>query len=288
MRLALLTPAPDYGIEWRWAYDVEAGALQAAAMTVEPLAWNSGADLSGFDLVLPLVAWGYHKRVGDWHAWLDHAEQARLPVANPVPLLRWNSDKAYLAELGAAGVPTVPSLTIERLDERSLAQARAAFGDDLVVKPLVSASAYGTHRLGAADPVPEAVRGWRMLAQPWLAAITSCGEWSLIYFDGAFSHAVAKVPRVGEFRVQPEHGGIITRCEPPPGAAEALARGRARRGARRRSTYARGRHRPRQRSGVLRIMELELIEPSLFLEHAPDGGAAFAAAVMSAAKRARE
>ena len=288
MRLAILTPAADYRADWRWAYDIEAGALEAAGMSVEPLTWSGAADLAGFDLILPLVAWGYHKSYDAWCAWLDHAEAARLPVANPVPLLRWNSDKAYLAELTAARVPTVPSLTIERLDERSLAEARGAFGDDLVIKPVVSASAFGTHRLGAADPLPEAVRGWRMLAQPWLASITSSGEWSLIYFDGRFSHAVAKVPRAGEFRVQPEHGGIITRCDAPPGAREVADAALAQ--APTASTYARV-DLVRGNDGALLVIELELIEPALWLDHAPDPGA-FAAAVASAAEsaalRARE
>ncbi len=284
MQLCILTPATDYRAEWRWAYDVEAAALEAAGMAVAPRAWNSAADLACFDLILPLVAWGYHQRVADWHAWLDHAAAARLPIANPVPLLRWNSDKAYLAELTAARVPTVPSLTIEQLDERSLGEARAAFGDDLVIKPLVSASAYGTHRLGAGDPVPEAVRGWRMLAQPWLASITSSGEWSLIYFDGRFSHAVAKVPRAGEYRVQPEHGGIITRCDPPSGARAVADAALAQ--APTASTYARV-DLVRGNDGALLVIELELIEPALWLDHAPDPGA-FAAAVASAAERARE
>lgn len=283
MKLAILTPAPDYRAEWRWAYDVEAGALEAAGMAVEPVTWNGDVDLASFDLVLPLVAWGYHHRVADWHAWLDRAEAALLPVANPVTLLRWNSDKAYLAELCAAGVPTVPSMTIESLDEQSLAEARDAFGEDLVVKPLVSASAYGTHRLGSADPLPEAVRGWRMLAQPWLTSITASGEWSLIYFDGRFSHAVAKVPREGEFRVQPEHGGIITRCDPPAGAREVADAALAE--APTPSTYARV-DLVAGNDGSLQVIELELIEPALWLDHAPDP-TAFAAAVKSAAERAR-
>lgn len=284
MRLAVLTPAPDYRAEWRWAYDVEAAALEAGGMSVEPLAWNAAGDLAAFDLVLPLVAWGYHQRVAAWHSWLDQAETARLPVANPVPLLRWNSDKAYLAELCAAGVPTVPSMMIASLDESALAEARAQFGDELVVKPLVSASAFGTHRLVPGDPVPQTVRGWRMLAQPWLQSITDSGEWSLIYFDGAFSHAVAKVPRAGEFRVQPEHGGIITSCDPPSGARDVADAALAQ--APTASTYARV-DLVRGNDASLQVIELELIEPALWLEHAPDPSA-FPAAVRSAAERARE
>jgi len=284
MKLAVLTPAPEYRAEWRWAYDVEAAALEAGGMTVEALAWNAGRDLAGYHLILPLVAWGYHQQVAQWHSWLDQAEAARLPIANPVPLLRWNSDKAYLAELCAAGVPTVPSMMIDVLDERSLAEARTQFGDELVIKPLVSASAYGTHRLGPNDPVPEAVRGWRMLAQPWLRSITDSGEWSAIYFDGRFSHAVAKVPRAGEFRVQPEHGGNISRCDLPADAREVAAAALAQ--APTPSTYARV-DLVRGNDGGLEVIELELIEPALWLEHAPDPSA-FPAAVRSAAERARE
>lgn len=284
MRLAVLTPSPDYRVPWRWAFDVEAAALETGGMAVEPREWTDGSDLSGYDLILPLVAWGYHQRVGQWHEWLDRAESDGLPVANPVPLLRWNSDKAYLAELCDAGIPTVPSMLIAALDDSSLADARAAFGDELVIKPLVSASAFGTYRLAAGDPLPPAVRGWRMLAQPWLSSITDSGEWSLIYFDGVFSHSVVKLPREGEFRVQPEHGGIITRCDPPAGAREiaeaALGQAPAL------STYARV-DLVRGNEGGLQVIELELIEPALWLDHAPDLNA-FPVAVRSAAERLRK
>ena len=201
-------------------------------------------------------------------------------------MLRWNSDKAYLAELGERGISTVPSIAVDALDEAALDAARDRFGADrLVVKPLVSASAYGTHVVGRDDPFPEAVRGWRMLIQPWLEAITDAGEYSLIYFDGSFSHSVSKVPRPGEFRVQPEYGGIIRRCEPPPGslalAEAAIAAAPAA------CTYARvdlvvG------NDGALQVIELELIEPALFMAEAPDSGPALAAAMMSAANRASE
>src|SRR3954465_8489052 len=107
-------------------------------------------------------------------------------------------------------------MTVAERGEAYPAEARAHFGcPTLVVKPLVSASAHGTHMLGRDDPVPDAVRGWRMLVHPWIGGIGQSGEWALIFFDGAFSHAVAKVPVPGEFRVQPEFGGIIERCDPP-------------------------------------------------------------------------
>ncbi|MEO7365063.1 MAG: hypothetical protein ABIW03_01945 [Sphingomicrobium sp.] len=286
MRVAFLVPDPDYRVEWRWAYDAQAAALIEAAIAVEPVPWTDPRDLSDFDLTLPLVAWGYHQRYAEWRAFLDRLEREKLAVANPVPLLAWNSDKAYLSELGAKGVPTVPTLAVASLDEPALDAAKAHFGcSELVVKPPISASAYGTFRLRDGDPFPEAVRGWRMLVQPWVAGILDKGEYSLILFDGKLSHALSKVPKSGEFRVQPEYGGVIQRCEPPAGSEELAQAALA--AAPTPSTYARvdiviG------AGGELLIMELELIEPALFLDRAPDAGAAFARAVMSAAERASE
>ncbi|WP_309662437.1 hypothetical protein [Sphingomonas sp.] len=284
MRVAFLVPDPDYPVEWRWAYDPQAAALIEAGIAVEPVPWTDPKDLTQFDLILPLVAWGYHKRYAEWRAFLDRLERERLPVANPVPLLNWNSDKVYLAELGEKGIPTVPTLAVDSLDEQALEAARARFGcNELVVKPPVSASAYGTFRLQAGDELPELVRGWPMMVQPWVAGILDQGEYSLILFDGVLSHALSKVPKSGEFRVQPEYGGIIQRCDPPPGS-EALARA-ALAAAPAASTYARvdivvG------ADGELLIMELELIEPALFLDYAPEAGAEFAQAILSAAERA--
>ena len=273
-------------MEWRWAYDAEAAALVEAGIEVEPVPWTHSRDLSEFELILPLVAWGYHQRYAHWLNFLDRLDQEQLPVANPTALLRWNSDKAYLAELGGKGIATVPTFAVERFDEQALAAARTRFGcSELVVKPPVSASAYGTFRLQEGDAFPEAVRGWRMMVQPWVAGILDRGEYSLMVFDGVFSHAVSKVPKSGEFRVQPEYGGIIQRCDPPHGAEElakaALAAAPAP------STYARvdivtgG-------AGELMVIELELIEPALFLDHAPEAGAVFARAIRSAAQRASE
>ena len=286
MKFALLVPPDDYKADWGWTFDPQAAALRDAGASVDPIPWTDERDLGGFDLVLPLVAWGYHERYAKWLALLDRFEREEVPVANAVEILRWNGDKAYLAELGAKGVATVPSMAFASFSEQALTHAREAFGcPDLVVKPAVSASAFGTYRIGPADPFPEAVRGWRMLVQPWLTQIVASGEYSLLFFGGEFSHAVSKVPRPGEFRVQPEYGGIIARCEPPPGSIE-LGQA-ALRAAPAPLLYARvdivvG------NDGQLQIMELELIEPALFLAEAPDAARRFAQAVLSFAQRAGE
>lgn len=284
MRIAVLVPDPDYPEPWRWAFDVEAGALIAAGCTVEPIAWTKLQDVSSYDLVLPLVAWGYHLDYGRWLTLLDRAETERWPMINPPALLRWNGDKAYLAELAERGVSTVPTLAVEACCDADLEEARRRFESDwLVIKPPISASASGTHRLGPNDDLPlESVRR-PMIIQPLIEEIERTGEFSLMLFDGEFSHAVVKRPKSGDFRVQPHLGGVTLPSRAPPGA-ERLAR-QALAAAPADATYARVDIIPDD-EGTLRIMELELIEPALYLDHSPDGGAAFTNSILKLAQKA--
>lgn len=280
MKAALLVPAPDYPEEWDWAYEVEAAVLMCADFSVEARPWSDVGDLGGFDVVMPLVAWGYHLASDRWHALLDRFEQDAVPVLNPVPLLRWNCDKRYLAELGEKGIAVIPSRMFDRIDETRLAEARAQFGKELVIKPPVSAGADGTHRLGPDDPLPADAMGRPMLVQPFVRSVAGEGEYSLMLFGGIFSHAIVKRPRPGDFRVQPHLGGTEFPCAPPDGAVElaqaALAAAPAK------AAYARV-DIVRSNEGHLAVIELELIEPALWLQHAPDGGERFAAAIREAA-----
>ena len=276
----ILVPDPVYPEPWAWAFHVEADALRAGGFEVSARPWTAPGDLAPFDAVLPLVVWGYHERYGEWLGLLDRLEGGATGCINPPALLRWNSDKAYLAELDARGIPTVHTIAVDALDEHALREARDRFGSEqLVVKPPVSASATGTFLLKPADPVPDEVAGRRMLVQPFMASIASQGEYSLMLFDGRFSHAILKTPKSGDFRVQPHLGGTETPCAAPLGGIElahaALAAAPAD------AVYARV-DMVADEEGALRIMELELIEPALWLQHAPDGGAAFVSAIAQA------
>jgi len=284
MRIAILVPDPDYPEPWNWAFDVEAEVLRSAGCLVDAVAWTAGEDLSGYDLVMPLVAWGYHLDYARWLALLDRAEGECWPMINPPALLRWNGDKAYLAELAQGGVSTVPTLAVEAFSDADLEQARLRFGSDwLVIKPPVSASATGTHRLGPNDDLPTESRGRAMIVQPLIEEIARTGEYSLMLFDGEYSHSVVKRPKSGDFRVQPHLGGVTLPSEAPPGGVELAKQALA--AAPARATYARIDIVP-DGDGKLLIMELELIEPALFLDHAPDGGAAFTRSVLKLARTA--
>ena len=281
MRLAFLTPAPDYPEPCDWAFDVEADAVRSRGVEVDAVPWTEGRDLGGYDLVLPLVAWGYHERYPQWLRFLDDLQAKALPVVNPPELLRWNSDKAYLKELGTEGVRSVPTVEAEALEDADLESAADRFrSPELVIKPPVSGGAFGTHRIHVGDPIPASERGQRMMIQPFLPSIATEGEYAVILFGGTYSHTVVKRPKSGDFRVQPHLGGSTEPCDPPAGGIElaqaALAAAPAT------ATYARV-DIVRGPDEQLQIMELELIEPALFLDVAPHRKEAFADAVIAAA-----
>jgi glutathione synthase/RimK-type ligase-like ATP-grasp enzyme len=276
-RVAILVPAPDYEEKWQPAFARKAAALTAAGLLVEQRVWTDPGDLAGHELILPLFAWGYQRDVARWYGLLDRIESEALPVANPVPVLRWNSDKAYLTDLAAKGVAVVPTVEVAALDVAALADARRALGtEEVVIKPAVSGGADGTHRIAADASIPADALGQRRLVQPLMPGILTEGEFSLFFFGGRFSHAIVKRPAAGDFRVQEQFGGRETAWEASDAArtlaAMALAAAPAA------PVYARV-DMVGDAAGRLHVMELELIEPSLFLHHAPDKGAAFAQAV---------
>lgn len=272
-RLCILTPAPDYYENWQPMAD-QYRALFGDALSFR--SWTQAGDLSGFDLVLPLLAWGYQRDADQWLRALDNWEAIGLPLANPAALLRWNTDKRYLGELAAHGIAIVPTLFAEALSEADLAAGRARFGPQIVIKPAISGGADGTYRLGADDPLPQERAGQTMLVQPMMPAITQEGEYSLFYFGGQFSHAILKRPAKGDFRVQEQFGGRETPVAAPAGAC-ALAQASLA-AAPEAALYARI-DMVRGADGDFRLMELELIEPALFLHLADDKGAGLARAV---------
>lgn len=259
-------------------------ALRASGADPVALPWDAAhADWQRYDAVVLRSTWDYHLRHDDFLRWVGSLVDAGVPLWNPAPLVRWNSDKRYLPQLAEHGVAVVPTAWSDDEGERTLrdiARERQWTGT-LVVKPAVSASAHGTWRMAwpptAADEhrYAEARRRGSVMVQPLVAEVEDDGEWSLVFLGGAFSHAVIKRPADGDFRVQAEHGGSARAASPTPAlvadARQALEAGVACAGVDVTNVlYARVDGVARQ--GRLLLMELECIEPSLFL--LTDGGAA--------------
>lgn len=283
-RIAFLSPVPEYEEDWS---HIKADYARLFGVDTAFIDWTKAAGLADFDLVTPLLAWGYPRDSRRWFDLLDQLERDGIATCNPVSILRWNSDKSYLAELSAAGIATVPTQMSDAVDQAALDDARAMFRTEtLVIKPPISGGADGTFRLKTSDPLPASVAGHRMMIQPYLPSIAAEGEYSLFYFGGMFSHAIIKRPAAGDFRVQDQFGGYEEAIE-EPADAQLLAQSALDATPELTGTgplaYARV-DMLRDADGVFRLMELELIEPSLFLHFAPDGGAAFADALLSHVK----
>lgn len=273
-KIAILTPDPVYEEDWQ---PVAARYRALLGERTQLRTWNNPGDLSGCNLIMPLMAWGYHRAAVQWFHALEAWEAAALPFANPIATLRWNTTKDYLFDLEDAGVAIVPSHLAHCLKQSDVDAAREAFAcETLVIKPTISGGADGTYRLGPNSPIPFDALEREMLIQPLMPMIANEGEFSLFYFAGTFSHAILKIPDQGDFRVQEQFGGReVTIDAPADATALAEAALKVSPGP---VTYARV-DMVRSKDGGFNLMELELIEPSLFLNHAGDGGAAFVAAV---------
>jgi len=265
MQLSILCPTPEVQLDWRAAYARLSEALESAGLRVRSLPWTELGDPS-VTMTAACLAWGYHLQPGRWIALL-RPFLGTATLANSAESLIWNSDKIYLKRL-ARSVPVVPTHFCSTLDEVTASQLRRRFrSETLVAKPRWGAGAHGLTFLHDGISVPP-LRD--VLVQPMLTAITE-GEISLIYFDGRFSHAVRKLPAAGELRVQAEYGG---RVEDFAASDELIELGqRVIKAAPDALTYARV-DVVKGNDGRWQVIELEAIEPELFLHLAPDGGRA--------------
>jgi glutathione synthase/RimK-type ligase-like ATP-grasp enzyme len=258
-------------------------ALRAAGIEGVPLVWNEpSVPWADYDLVVVRTTWDYPNKIEAFLAWIDRVAAVRT-LWNPAPLIRSNTDKTYLGDLSARGVPIVPTRWFRRGEAVDLARVLVEEGwEEAVLKPVVSAGARRT-RLVRSDSLAEGARFLAeqltqraMMVQPYVAAVSSAGELSLLYFNGKFSHAVRKIPAAGDFRVQTEHGGRVLSVVPT--AAELAAGQRVLDAIGSDTLYARVDLLPAA-DGVLRLLELEVTEPSMFLTWDAAAPARFASAI---------
>jgi glutathione synthase/RimK-type ligase-like ATP-grasp enzyme len=281
-RLALLTLADrsDYVID----DDVGIAELTRRGLLVEEIPWNRpGVDWRAYDGVVIRTPWDYQRHLDSFLAVLERIESLGVPLANPLSLVRWNARKTYLLDLERRQVPIVPTLWGRGLTTPQLrAFAEKLEARECVVKPVVSANADDTYRIS--DDLSEATareicarfvsREW--MAEPFVTSILDEGEDSLIYFHGELSHAVRKRPKAGDFRVQEEHGGVITPFEPGPAHRKVASIVLAALGD---PPFQARVDLVRLADGSLAVMELEAIEPSLYFRMDPRAPAHFADAV---------
>ena len=288
---ATFAGAPDLKPDDRLA----AEALEARGARVSPAVWNG--DQTPFETADAIVlrsTWDYWRHFPAFLKWFDRLE-GRRHVYNPPALMRWNAPKRYLLELEAAGA-TLPPTRICAPDPESLRAAMAALDAPIAVaKPVISAGGDGLFimRAGDAHSIERASAGvWgEAMVQPLIPEIRDPGETSFIFFGGAFSHAVIKRPTSDPILCQEEHGGVTVPADPPGWALDEARRILA-------MVEAAGHGAPyyarvdaivlgdtqntasNRVDGTFHLMEVELIEPTLFFAQDPAAPARFADGLM--------
>ncbi len=262
-------------------FDAIAAGLAGRAELVA-LDWRAPlAELAAFDLAYLGTPWDYTEAKDEFLERLEALEAAGVVVANPVEVIRWNSDKLYLKELAARGAVSIPTLWPDSAGPADVLAAFDHFGcDRLVVKRRVGAGAIGQDSFSRDAPPPA---DWRMdqaaMIQPFLPAIQSEGEHSFIFVDGQFSHGLIKQASEGEYRIQSLYGGIEIAVEPAAADRAAAESVMAMLPFAQPPLYARI-DMVRLDDGALAVIEAEVIEPYLYPLQGPEFGGRMADAML--------
>ncbi|MEK6781682.1 MAG: hypothetical protein AABY93_08245 [Bacteroidota bacterium] len=196
--------------------------LIASGAHVQAIPWDSNfSDWQSFDKVVLRSCWNYHLYPNRFLAWLHHIERQGIKLFNPASIVRWNVHKSYLEKLSLEGVPLPKTVW---LPKGSSIELLTLFNNNgwqkAVVKPAISATAYQTFLITLEDAGYHQVAFNTLLhendliVQQFIPQVQQKGEWSLIFFNKKFSHAVLKKPKASDFRVQNDFGGTACAVEP--------------------------------------------------------------------------
>jgi len=258
-----------------------AEALRRRGAEVTPLVWTRPeAQDACFDLCVLRCTWDYYLKPAEFLDWVEGMAQ-RSQLVNPLDLVRWNVHKDYLLHLAARKVPSVPTFRVKQGKSMDIATLGAATGwPEVVVKPAISAGAHRTARFQVGDPAAQAhlqalAQDGDALIQPYLPGVEDPGEHSLVYIAGEFTHAVKRTQALTEGvgidrlmeRIEPTEAELeVARL-----VLEALPA---------EPTYVRIDLVPGLQ-GTPVVMEVEALEPRLFLQECPEAAEKLADALMS-------
>jgi len=265
--------------------DLLLAPFRAQGWEAEFIPWSQpGMDWSAYDAAIIRATWDYTHRLDEYLAVLRQIETSGVPLYNPYEVIAWNAHKKYLMELEGSGIPIVPTRIFNDVRDVPFDELFDTFGaDELIIKPMVSAGAYKTYRF-TREQLPEMrdkfmvdLAGHDLMAQPFIGSLLEAGEYSVFYFNGKHSHTIVKQPQPGDFRVQEEHGGIISPAVATPAQlelGEAVLKCIPHT-----CLYARV-DMVESPEGEWQVMEVELIEPSLYFRMDEESPARFVRAFL--------
>ena len=289
-KIAFATCTTLHGLPPEKSAEIMQPYVASAGIELATHQWDDiRVNWSDFDAVILRSTWDYHIRLPEFLVWIMSLENEHIPLWNPPDAVRWNSIKTYLRDLAAKNISIVPTVFLDAGTKVDLSEIMMREKwHEAVIKPMVAASAYNTWHVSSDNTAESQSRLESlltengMLIQRYMPEITSEGEWSLVYFRDAFgkitfSHAIVKHPAPGDMRVQSEYGGTVSPKQP---SDDLLAQAQKLLDAIPYIwLYARvdGIYTEKQ----FYLMELELIEPDLFLGYHPDAPKHFANALVS-------
>ena len=258
-----------------------ADELTALGHDVESVPWNGdfGRFISS-DLVLLCSNWDYHYHIQEFRKWLGKLKEHDIPLQNSLEIIKWNLSKSYISELAKNGILTPKSMIVDSKEDLE-ASFEKMHWSKAVVKPIYGASGHLVECISR-----EEIPNWAMthiekgankwLLQEFISEIEQSGELSIVFINGNYSHAVRKIPKQGEFRINGQYGGQTSRIEPTSAIVEV---------ARNILDYLEEIPLYARVDGVsindteFCLLELELNEPGLFFDLAPEKALYFARAI---------
>lgn len=257
-------------------YHLSIAPMAALGWQVEPVNWRSRMDWNQYQAVYICTPWDYPDHQAQFLDVLESIDASDALLINDLQLVHWTLQKTYLRDVEQRGSEIVPSTWYDGFASVDAAEFFSEHQTNrVVIKPTVGANARDTYVL--TDPVDDdrlqmlrqTYADRAFLVQPFIETIQAEGEYSLFFFIGQYSHAIQKIPKPGDFRVQEEHGADIKPVQPTRSLLDTATALFSM--IEPRPTYGRGDW-VRDATGRYLLMELELIEPSLYLR--TDSGAA--------------
>jgi len=238
--------------------------LQEKGLDIHKEEWtDKTVDWRQYQCIVLKSPWDYVAKTELFYEWLDKMKQLNIPMLNNADIVKWNSNKHYLLDIERAGLKIIPTTFLEKGTVFEYSGP-----SDLIVKPCISGASQNTFKISSGSDlhaINKLLQQQAMMVQPFMQQVNEEGEWSLVFLGGRFSHALVKTPAKEDFRSQPQFGGVVQGKKPPERLLESATRYV--------TEFAKGCLYARVDGliidGEFHLMELELIDPYLFLATYP-------------------